>query len=72
LNFARSRTRSWKGVLWRSDFVWESKRPPAGPDCELAAGLFVAPEVVWPALVTGLVAIIGDDRTRPKDEEINP
>jgi hypothetical protein len=35
----------------------------------IGVGLFLAPEVVWPALVTGLIAIIGDDGTRPKNEE---
>jgi hypothetical protein len=33
-------------------------------------GLFAAPEIVWPALVTGLIAIIGDDGTRPENEEV--
>ena len=35
----------------------------------IGAGLFLAPELVWPALITGLVAILGDDGTRPKNEE---
>ena len=35
----------------------------------IGTGLFIAPELVWPALITGLVAIIGDDGTRPKNEE---
>jgi len=35
----------------------------------IGAGLFIAPELVWPALITGLVAIIGDDGTRPTNEK---
>ena len=34
----------------------------------IGVGLLVAPEAVWPALVTGLIAIIGDDGTRPNNE----
>jgi hypothetical protein len=34
----------------------------------IGVGLVVAAEAVWPALVTGLIAIIGDDGTRPKQE----
>jgi len=37
----------------------------------IGVGLFVAPEAVWPALVTGLIAIIGDDGTRPKHEGVD-
>ena len=35
----------------------------------IGVGMFVAPEVVWPALVTGLIAIIGDDGTQPRSEK---
>lgn len=34
----------------------------------IGLGLFVAPAAAWPALVTGLIAIIGDDGTRPQHE----
>ena len=35
----------------------------------IGAGLFVAPKLLWPALITGLVVILGDDGTRPKADE---
>ena len=35
----------------------------------IGVGLFVAPEVAWPAVITGLLAIIGDDGTGAKKAE---
>ena len=45
---------------------WPPQRQPVAGVAII--GGFVAPEIVWPALVTGLIAIIGDDGTRPENE----
>lgn len=48
---------------------WPPQPTTAAGVAIIVVGLFVAPEFAWPALVTGLVAIIGDDGTRPKSEK---